>query len=95
MKECPIHAEPLQPEAVPIRYGLFRIPDGYLEAKESRFPLASTFVMGGCVVGEEKERVRPYCVSCRRALAMWCREHDCAFALPRDVEGFLKKYGGE
>ena len=68
---CPVHGVATRTETRAINYGLYRFPQGYLEAERELFPLAHTHVGGGCVVGWDKfARVR-YCPECREAERAW------------------------
>jgi hypothetical protein len=72
---CELHGLPLEAGTATILYGL---PDRRWlaerrEAAEARFPHASSFVLGGCIVSDDAPRTRNvrFCPACRAASAEW------------------------
>lgn len=73
---CPVHGVALQSDRVRVIYGLLRAEPAYAEASKARFPLARTFVPGGCVVDpRHTHETVDYCPECRKALQAWNTEH--------------------
>ena len=69
---CPIHKNiKLKVEPVPIKYGLLRYSEGYFSERERNFPLANSYIEGGCLRGSEEFQNRAFCSECRKALGNW------------------------
>ena len=90
---CEVHGATLQPESVPILWGLIRPSTEYFDALTT-FPHAHAVVYGGCMVGSETTRRVFYCEACRRALAAWSRASESTMGLPLEKEEFWGRYGG-
>lgn len=78
MRKCKVHGTALKNGTVPIRYGFPAGPPvGYFEAERSLFPNAKSFMIGGCLVGNNKssQRVR-YCPECREAESAWTSQNE-------------------
>jgi hypothetical protein len=71
-ERCPVHGVPLRRDEVPVVYGLIKASPGFLKAQKAYFPLARTFISGGCVVDHERTQESvEYCPKCREALRAW------------------------
>ena len=70
---CKIHGVRLEPDEVPISYGLPPAPPrGYYEAMDEFFPNANSFVLGGCVISlDEISSKELFCSACRVAEKAW------------------------
>jgi hypothetical protein len=64
---CHLHREELQYDRVPIVYGTTDGSNPHWKLQEEKFPHASYFVLGGCVVEDQKYDDTFFCASCRRA----------------------------
>ena len=72
MKKCEIHGVELIKGKAPIFYGMPAAPPiGYLEAERTLFPNSFLFILGGCTLDDEKERVVRFCPNCREAENSW------------------------
>jgi hypothetical protein len=72
--KCRVHGRKLLTDVAEIRSGMPPAPpDDYLEAVETFFPNANTWVMGGCVISfpEVMTEAVEYCPDCRIALNGW------------------------
>lgn len=74
-RECNLHGVALESGLVPVRYGLVTFPPGYRSARELYFPNSMSYLLGGCVIGEEKQSEALFCPECRRAEKRWQRDH--------------------
>lgn len=74
--KCKIHGEPLITGTVQIQYGLVRLSPEFCEAQKTLFPNARSFILGGCVLREQKTRPVSYCQKCREAEATWLKRHE-------------------
>lgn len=80
---CPLHREDLQPDILPIWYGLptslndrdARAARRYRDARDAAFPLARVSAQAGCIVGEARFAKVAFCPSCRRARERWLHQH--------------------
>ena len=69
---CRVHGATMLPDTVPIHYGLITVsPEGHFEAASRLFPNAQIRSLGGCCVGERKQRRVLYCPDCRSANKAW------------------------
>ncbi len=75
--KCAIHGEALQGDLVPLRYGLIRFTREYLEAQLRLFPNARSFMLGGCRLPPNPQKLTKvsYCAKCREAQAAWAAEN--------------------
>lgn len=72
VNRCHVHGVLLESDQVPVVFGLIRSSREFLNAQKARFPLARTFVAGGCVVDNERaQETVQYCPKCREALRVW------------------------
>ena len=62
---CPVHDLPLRAEEVPIVYGLIHFPEGYVHARDERFPFANEVAYGGCCIGPRQTATVFCCDACR------------------------------
>lgn len=68
---CPVHRCSLSIGTAPVKYGLVQLTDHYRSARFEQFPVASSSVLGGCVVGPMKKAIVRYCKNCREAEEIW------------------------
>ena len=61
---CPVHHRQMTLQAVPISYGLPSFSNEYQKARDTRFPHANSYVLGGCSVGPEKNARVFRCKDC-------------------------------
>ncbi len=77
---CEVHHIKMARQTVPIHYGLWNYPDGYLEAKAIYFPHGWEYVNGGCFIQKQKEMQIYVCPQCKKAeqafLQIWLKGFD-------------------
>jgi hypothetical protein len=77
---CEVHHVKMERQTVPIHYGLWNYPDGYLEAKAIYFPHGWEYVNGGCFVQKQKEMQIYVCPQCKKAnnafMPIWLKGFD-------------------
>lgn len=67
---CEVHDCELEQGTIPVRYGLFRFPPEYIEARDRLFPYARTVAcIDDCFRSDCTEMEVSYCPACRRELA--------------------------
>jgi len=68
---CPIHREPLKPDAVEIVDGDVSFPPEQITAWRHLFPNSNKVVYGDSVGGKEEFACVWYCSTCREAESRW------------------------
>jgi hypothetical protein len=71
---CPLHADRLEQDEVPIIYGAMPVP-GYRAAERKSFPYARTEELRGCVRYPPNRARVNFCRKCRDVQAVWLKEH--------------------
>ena len=84
---CPVHGTPLRDDVVPIVYGLLVMEPAMREATRTQFPLAKTYVAGGCCVYPPKRQRVKYCPKCRAAESEWGSDRAAASSRVPDEAG--------
>ena len=74
---CPVHDTTLRRETRPINYGLQTFSQAWFEDAPRLFPLANTYIGGGCVSfeGEDTRTRVKYCEECRMSQSDWFKAH--------------------
>lgn len=85
LERCPLHGRPLLDDVVFVRYGLFRQPVGWEQARDAGFAHAHFIVFGGRRTDDVFLRRVRYCADCRAAQRRWCADH-IGFGLPLTPE---------
>jgi hypothetical protein len=74
-RRCPVHRALLQSDRVRVVYGLIRVSPEFAKASNALFPLARTFIYGGCLLDSEKTHgTVEFCQKCRDAALAWSAE---------------------
>lgn len=75
---CEVHNLTLEAGRVPIRYGLIRPASTEIDARQTQFPHARSFHLGGCEVTSISPRHArvSYCPECRKAEAAWMEKQE-------------------
>jgi hypothetical protein len=69
---CTIHKTHLKRGTAEVIYGFMLFDPSYLIDEPRLFPNAYTYILGGCVVGQQQSESVLYCEECRKALQQWC-----------------------
>jgi len=72
---CPLHEVQMKREAVPIQYGLPLYPEGFHTARKTKFPNATPYTEGGCVMGANRTTRVFRCEQCIQEQQIWDTAH--------------------
>lgn len=70
---CKVHGTQMEMRPVPISYGLPILDYDRKDARQRLFPNSRRFMLGGCVIGDDRESLELVCAKCREAEDDWER----------------------